>query len=47
MVQNERMREYKIQYLYCCFEVGIHQSPTLTKVKKGKVRNYYKSDELI
>jgi len=31
----------------CCSEVGIHQSPTLTKVKKGKVGNYYKSDELI
>jgi len=27
--------------------VGIHQSPTLTKVKKEKVGNYYKSDELI
>jgi len=30
----------------CCSEVGIHQSPTLTKMKKEKVRNYYKSDEL-
>jgi len=29
----------------CCSQVGIHQSPTLTKVKKEKVGNYYKSDE--
>jgi len=31
----------------CCFEVGIYQSPTLTKGKKEKVGNYYESDELI
>jgi len=27
--------------------VGIYQSLTLTKIKKEKVGNYYKSDELI
>jgi len=36
-------RYFNFRVLY----VVIHQSPTLTKVKKEKVGIYYKSDELI